>query len=194
MTASLASVALRGTVASALLLATALAGFGVAAIYGWQVWQDKRVNALIRGLAAGRDLAVPAEAPPELLHARARFLMTHARLEEGEALLEAARRSGDDALLARLYYDVGNARLRAAFLGVEDRDLDEAVPQVRVAKDAYRRSLALSPDNVDAKVNLDLAMRLVRDFPEGGQDGVEDPKSQPKNLWTELPGTPKGLP
>ena len=184
----------RGILGTALLGALALAAFAVAAVSLWQVWRDKSANALIRGLVAGRDLEIPADAPPELIHARARFLMSHVRLEEGEGLVQAMQRTGDDAALARLLYDVGNARLRAAFRGVEDQDVDEAVPHVRVAKDTYRRALALAPGNVDAKVNLDLAMRLVRDFPELGEEATEDPKSKPKNLWTELPGTPEGLP
>ncbi len=194
MSSALPAMRFRGLLGTALLGAIALIAFALAAVSLLQVWGDKSANALIRGLAAGRDLEIPAEAPPELIHARARFLMSHARLEEGEGLVQAMQRTGNEEMLARLYYDVANARLRAAFRGVEDRDIDEAAPHVRVAKDTYRRALALTPANIDAKVNLDLAMRLVRDFPEFGGEGVEDPKTKPKNLWTELPGTPKGLP
>jgi mxaK protein len=150
----------------------------------------------IQGLAAGRDLAAGEGDPPEVLRARARFLLERDRLDEAEALVAPITLTGAPGLVAAFFRDLGDARLNAAFRGMEDGDLDETVPQVRLAKEAYRRSLALRPDDFPTKVNLDLAMRLVRDFPRSDRTGAEDaePRVQPKSLWTELPGMPEGLP
>jgi mxaK protein len=65
---------------------------------------------------------------------------------------------------------------------------------VRLAKDGYRRSLALDPGLWDAKYNLDVAMRLVRDFPQIDRMSEEEPADLPVRLWSDLPGLPRGLP
>ncbi|WP_413205740.1 hypothetical protein [Rhodospirillum sp. A1_3_36] len=150
----------------------------------------------MQGLAAGRDLPAGEGDAPAVLRARARFLLERDRLDEAEALVEPITRTGAPALVAAFFRDLGDARLKAAFRGMEDGNLDESVPQVRLAKEAYRRSLALRPNDVPTKVNLDLAMRLVRDFPRSETTGADEaePRTQPKSLWTELPGMPEGLP
>jgi mxaK protein len=136
---------------------------------------------------------VPPDARRELLLARADFLLTRGMVEEAEALIDPLTRAGDPGSLAALLYNLGNGRLRRAFDAISDRKIDEASSNVRVAKEHYRRSLAIEPGAFDAKVNLDLAMRLVRDFPE--REGAEEEgQAEPKNLWTDLPGLPKGLP
>mgnify|MGYP001325796518 CR=1 FL=1 len=189
------AVPAQGTRATLLLAAITVAGLAAAAVFGWQVVEGKRANAAIRDLAAGRDRAIDVHrAPAELLLARADFLVRYERVDEAEALIDPLSRTGRPALLADLWFAVGNGRMAMAFAGVEDRDLDEAVPQVAVAKEAYRRTLALLPDAFDAKVNLDVAMRLVRDFPEHEPEVGDAPPVQPKNLWTDLPGLPRGLP
>ncbi|ODN71801.1 hypothetical protein [Methylobrevis pamukkalensis] len=177
-----------------LLVLLALAGLAAAAVAGWQVLAGKRTNAVIRDLAAGRDIAVPMDAPAELLLARGDFLVRYDRVDAAEGLIEPMTRAGRPDLLADLWYTIGHGRMLTAFEGVADQDVDAATPQVRIAKEAYRRALALEPQAYDAKVNLDLAMRLVRDFPSSEAEGSEDPEAQPKNLWTDLPGLPRGLP
>ena len=64
----------------------------------------------------------------------------------------------------------------------------------QLAKDEYRLALRLDPSNWDIKHNLDVAMRLVRDFPGYEGEAEEVPEDAPKNLWTDLPGVPRGLP
>lgn len=159
------------------------------------VVETKRVNQLLRDLAAGRDVAAEPADGPAALYARVRFLAERDKVDEAEALLPAF---GDDAApetLAAVQQVLGNARLRAAFRAGEQQRFDDAIPEVTLAKRAYRRALASTPESYDLKVNLDIAMRLVRDFPEGGEEeGVEEPDTQPKNLWSELPGVPEGLP
>ena len=66
---------------------------------------------------------------------------------------------------------------------------------MRIAKALYRKVLTLEPEAFDAKVNLDVASRLVRDFPDNPDEEGGDPEQpQPKNLWADLPALPRGLP
>ncbi|MGQ9369562.1 hypothetical protein [Azospirillum sp. ST 5-10] len=150
-------------------------------------------NRLIGGLAAGRDLATDEPVVADVRFARAHFLMLRDRLDEAQAQVDHLD-PGDRTLAAAAQYDLANARLRTAFDLLEAGRLDPAIPLVRLAKDGYRRALVLNPGFWDAKHNLDVAMRLVRDFPEIEREPEDEAQPTDKRLWTDLPGLPKGLP
>ncbi|WP_029009950.1 hypothetical protein [Azospirillum halopraeferens] len=158
------------------------------------VLRDVRDNRLIGGLAAGRDLAVGDTAVPEVRFARAHFLMQRDRLDEARAEVERISAADAAAVRAAALYDLANAGLRAALEHLEAGRIDPATALIRIAKDDYRRALALDPGFWDAKHNLDVAMRLVRDFPEVGSGEDEQRPDTAKPLWTDLPGLPRGLP
>lgn len=174
-----------------LVLAAALGGAGVS---GAQLLLAQHDNDLIRSLGQGNDLATSADDPPQLLYARLHFLLIRDRLDEAQPLLNQLVRSGDARQAAVALYAMANARLRVAFMQLEKGNIDPAIPLVRLAKEGYRRALGLDPEFWDAKYNLDIAMRLVRDFPQIEQTGEELPPELAKKLWTDLPGLPKGLP
>jgi mxaK protein len=184
----------RGSIKGAFLgVALSLAALGLAASI-WStvsVWQDNRA---ISRLSAGEDLLVASGARPQVLLARAHFLLQHGRIDEAQALVPAVKAGGSMQLLATLHYDLANARLRAAYSLLEQNRVDPAIPLVRLAKDGYRAALAINPGDWDARYNLDLAMRLVRDFPQIERSFDDPPPQIPKQLWTDLPGVPKGLP
>ncbi len=148
----------------------------------------------LRALAAGRDVAVEPDAAPPLLHARALHLLARDRIAEAEVFGVQLVRAGDPDLLAGYRFTLGNARLRRAFSFIEVARLNDAIPEVALAKTAYRAALAADPEHYDAKVNLDIAMRLVRDLPRESLEGVGDPDARPKKVWTDLPGLPRGGP
>ncbi len=176
---------------SVAVLAVALAG---AALAGWRLVVAARDNAAIRALAAGTDLPLAAGAGPAAAMARLHFLLRRDRLDEARPVLAAVVAQGSPAQAAAALYDTANARLRKAFEHLEVGQIDPAIPLVRLAKDSYRRALLIDPQFWDAKYNLDIAMRLVRDFPQLDQEGEEPPPDAAKRLWTDLPGIPKGLP
>lgn len=68
-----------------------------------------------------------------------------------EALQEfgQALKSQDPAFLARAYYNLGNVHVR-------QRNLQQAA-------EAYKRSLSLRPDDLDAKVNLEWVLEKMRE-------------------------------
>lgn len=188
-------IAGRGTAVSAFLAGLCLVAVALFGRDLIMVVETKRQNQIVRDLAANRDVPVAAEDGAEALHARFRFLADRGSIDQAEAILPLIAAVGSASTLASVHQARGNARLLKAFEAGERQRVDDAVPEVALAKDAYRRALAADPGSFDLKFNLDLAMRLVRDFPEGGEEaGEEDPDAKPKNLWSELPGVPEGLP
>lgn len=171
-----------------LVLALVVLGLGLAATL-----RAARVNAGLGALSAGRDFAVAPDDPPRLVEARAAWLLARDRIEEAEALGPIIAGFQDPAASAVYHFNRGNARMRRAFDLLDTQRLDDATPQIGLAKAAYRAALASAPDFFDAKVNLDLAMRLVRDLPKEEQEG-EETDTPPKALWTDLPGVPGGEP
>ena len=177
--------------ASAILLAASLCASG---IFATRLIIDQRANTDIVGLASGHDVTVAPDVRPELLFARLVFLTTRDRFDEAQPLVNRIATSGAPRIAAAALYDLANGRLRVAIGHLESNDIDPAVPLVRLAKEGYRRALTVDPGFWDAKYNLDVAMRLVRDFPQIETSGEEIPPDAAKRLWTDLPGIPRGLP
>jgi mxaK protein len=155
----------------------------------------QQANAAIARLRAGADVAVdPTSARAALLDARAAFLLHRDRIDEAQPLLDQAMLRADDATRVGMLYNMANARMRAAVAAIGKGDYDKAIPLVMLAKAEYRSALRLAPGNWDAKYNLDIAMRLVRDLPQAIGEDEQKPLETPEKLWTDLPGVPKGLP
>lgn len=178
-------------VAASLLLVASLCAAG---FFGVRLVLDRRANGDIAALAAGHDIPIASDARLEPLFARLVFLTTRDRFDEAQPLMNRIATSATPRLAAAAFYDLANARLRVALAHLESNEIDPAVPLVRLAKEGYRRALTLDPGFWDAKYNLDIAMRLVRDFPQIETSGEEIPPEAAKRLWTDLPGVPRGLP
>jgi mxaK protein len=163
------------------------------AVAGWSLYQRQDERRIVAELARGRNVTPPEGASAQALFARGHFMLTRDLIDEGQGFARLIADEGDPALAARFLYDLGNARLRRAIASLEASKIDPAIPEVRLAKEAYKSALAADPELWDARYNLDVAMRLVRDFPELEREG-EETKAQPKKLWTDLPGLPRGLP
>lgn len=177
--------------ALAVIAAAALAGLIVT---GVQLALRAGENRTIAALAAGRDVPVAETAPPRLLFARAHFLMVRDRFDEAQLLVDRIARADDGPIAAAALYDLANARLARAIAHLEQSQIDPAIPLVRLAKAGYRAALMRAPDLWDAKYNLDIAMRLIRDFPQIEREPPDEAQETPKRLWTDLPGLPRGLP
>ena len=152
------------------------------------------VNTQISALRAGRDTPVATDAKPELLFARIEFLARRDEIDAARVLVDALDHDGRDDLSAMSRYALANALLRKAFDLIERGDLDGAAPFVNLSKREYRRALQLAPSYWDAKFNFDVASRLVRDYPSFEQENGDELQAEPKKLWTDVPGVPKGLP
>lgn len=180
---------------TALIAGALVASTGALAALSWQTYEVSRDNRIIRSFHGGDDVAIDLKtASPEVMLARARFLIERDRWEEAQQVVDASVRLENHALRAVLLYNHANARIRDAIALVGRGDLDKAIPITRLAKDEYRLALRLDPSAWDIKYNYDVAMRVVRDFPGAEQEGEELPPDAPKRLWTDLPGTPRGAP
>ncbi|CAN1723066.1 mxaK protein [Hyphomicrobium sp. 1Nfss2.1] len=184
-----------GAIKSAALWVVLVASCAVMISAGALFASKLKTNAAIDKLRAGKNIVIdPATASPALLEARAALLLKRGRIEEAQPLLDQAPLRADDAIQVRMLYNMANARMRAAVREIEKGNFDKAIPMVSLAKSEYRSALRLDPSNWDAKYNLDVSMRLVRDLPQAVPEDEEKPLETPEKLWTDLPGTPKGLP
>lgn len=182
-------------------------------IYSARTWyQIHTDNKVIAALAQGYDIEVPVDASPEVAFSRLNFLVFRDRLDESLpwaellAQWDGTERPTADAdfpgqnamqppIAARALYNMGNGRLRHAFQMLEQSRLDKAPQSVRLAKDYYTRALRLAPQYWEARYNLDIASRLVRNLPRAQVDEEDEESPEtPKELWTQLPGLPRGLP
>ncbi len=170
-----------------LLLAGALVAGGLS-------WRAQATNRDIAALEANRDRPVTAEASAQLILARVLQLARRDATEEMEPLVVALESRDAPALLARARYALGNARLRRALDLIERSQLDPAGPLIVLARQEYRRALQARPEFWDAKFNLDVASRLIRDFPEVDRQIGDELKAEPKKIWTDIPGQPRGAP
>lgn len=151
-------------------------------------------NRTIRALKTNHDIAVATDAPAEEMLARVEFLLDHDRVDEIQPYVEALDKTGADKLRAIAHYDFANGRLRQAFDMITRGKLDAAGPYVVLARQEYRHALTLAPEDWDAKFNLDVASRLIRDFPAFERTIGDTVKVDRKKIWTDVPGMPEGLP
>ncbi|PWB83028.1 MAG: MxaK protein [Methylocystaceae bacterium] len=179
---------------SVLLIALTLASAAGAVVFSARWRSASETNASIDALRAGRDAPVALDASPELLLARVAFLAERDEIDRARSVVEALDERGADMLRAEGHYVLANALLRKAFDLIERGALDAAGPSVNLAKREYRRALQLAPHFWDAKFNFDVAARLMRDFPEFERQSGDELQADPRKLWTDAPGAPKGLP
>ena len=154
-----------------------------------------RDNDLIRQLTFGRDVVINQviSGKPELRLARAYFFKQKHRYDEALSTLSLIMNKDDLKFQAKAHYNLGNLYLEQVVQQVKAMNMNEALPLAGLAKQAYRQALALDSGDWDAKYNLEVAMRLLPEM-----DKVDIPDDEPKNqksqLWTTVPGFPRGLP
>jgi mxaK protein len=153
----------------------------------------RHANEVMRDLLARRDVAVDAGAPSEVILARINELLRRDRLDEAQVLLSSSQARIEPKVRSLALYNIANERTRQAAELVRKGDIDKATALINLAKSEYRMALRLSPDNWDTRYNFDVAMRIVRDLPQADLP-VDESKTTPKKIWTDLPGVPKGLP
>lgn len=179
----------RGLLIAALLVAS------VAALISslWTLHRLNQQNAAIAALQAGDETAAEPQSSAVAL-ARVNFLIARDRFDDAQVVVDAAKSGAAPHAMSRMLYNQANANVRRAFAAVEASKPDAAIPLIKLAKDAYREALRLEPDFWNAKHNLDVATRLMRDFPGHEQEGEEVPPDAEVKLWTDLPGVPQGAP
>jgi mxaK protein len=176
------------------VLAFLVVVFAFGAIVAAVSWSIKAThNRQIEALIHNHNIVVQPNAAPELLFARAYFLLTHDQMGGAQPFLAALDAGNDRRLRADLHYDMANALLKLAFTAIERGDFDQAGPYVVLSREDYHEALRLDPDDWDARYNFDVASRLIREYPQFIPH--DDPRRRdPTNLWTHLPIKPEGEP
>jgi mxaK protein len=153
-------------------------------------------NRLISQLLAGKDVGADelVTSAPEVRMARAIYLNQHQRYDEALATLNLLLQQPGAVAQAQTRYNLGNLYLRQAMEKAQADDVNEAMPLLGLAKQAYREALALDSEFWDAKYNLEVAMRLLPEMDRISSGDEKDDLNQKTQLWTTLPGFPRGLP
>lgn len=155
------------------------------------------INKKIELLAAGFDIPVNSTSADEFVIEKIRYAALHDKVEEARNLIETIDKKGRSykpRLRSHGHYILANAYLRIAFKYINSADLDSATPFINLSKREYKYALSLNSELWEAKYNFDIASRLVRDFPDYEKQHGDELPADPKKLWTDIPGTPKGLP
>lgn len=179
----------------ALLWGALVSSMIVFMFHAWSVYSTHKENELISQLISGKDVDVSnvIVGQPELRLARAYYFKQQHRYDEALATLSLILNKGNRQFQAKARYNLGNLYLEQAVQHAEALNMNEALPLAGLAKQAYRQALALNSQNWDAKYNLEVAMRLL---PEMDMLSIPDDsaRQQKSQLWTTVPGFPRGLP
>ncbi len=96
---------------------------------------------------------------------------------EAADLFRKASQSKDPHLAAMARYNLGNTQYSIALMQVQDgQQRDEILPLIQQAITSYRSALRLAPDDDDARANLELALRALKQMQ--GPDDQDNPSQQ----------------
>lgn len=173
-----------------------LASLLLAALQLTAVYRIHSQNQWLAELRAGQDVAIDKvmTAAPELRLARAIVLKQKQRYDEALETLGLIVDQGGNTLQVQSRYNLGNLYLTLAMAEVDAGRINQAMPLLTLAKQAYRQALKLDSGFWDAKYNLELAMKLLPEFDRISPNEPDDDAAKPSQLWTTVPGFPRGLP
>ena len=179
----------------ALIWAALATSIAAVLFHAGSVYFIHQENRLIQQLLSGHDVEVNKVmiGPPELRLARAIYFKQKHRYDEALATLSLILDKGDRPFQAKARYNLGNLYLEQAIRKAESMNINEALPLAGLAKQAYRQALQLDSRNWDAKYNLEVAMRLLPEMDKINSPD-DSPNKQKAQLWTTVPGFPRGLP
>ena len=171
------------------LLAALLVVAALAALDGWRLWGEQRLN---EAIAAGGRGGEAAGARPEL-----RFALAHAQAASGAHEAAQARygalqeEAGPLGRAAR--YNAANLLLRQALELRAAAHPGQALALIELAKEHYRELLRRDPEDWDARYNLERAQRLQPD-PDAEEETLPDNRRDAERAATTMRGHSPGLP
>lgn len=164
-------------------------------IADWVAWAGQSAAHQSRKDGDGLSDVEPSYgSSPQVRLARAIYLSNKRRYAEALDILSLVVGQGDRRLQAQSRYSLGNLYLSQAQDEVEAGRINQAMPLLTLAKQAYRQALTLDSEFWDAKYNLELAMKLLPEFDRISPNQPDDDAAKPSQLWTTVPGFPRGLP
>lgn len=170
------------------LLALCLGG---ALFEGYRLYQ---LNDLNQKIANPAELQIDENTPAALVFAKARQLDQAGEHQEAIRLYSSIQHTEDRLLRERVFHNLGTIYLRdGAKLWNERGVLEYARVNtlVELAKENYRETLRLNPDNWDARHNLEYAHRIT---PPPKERPKADWRGTKSSVFATLPGIPGGGP
>jgi Ca-activated chloride channel homolog len=142
-----------------------------------QLLRDGEVE---QALSQYQAIASPGGSRNALLYNQAVALYRKGDVDSAAKLFEEVAGSGDTKLAAPSRYNLGNCRYSQG-LELAESDPQAAIAQLSDAIQHYRGSLRSAPANNDARVNVELAAKLIDEL---NQTPDEEPE-QPNNSGSE---------
>lgn len=178
-----------------LLLLLSLAGVLFSSISLYQA------HAYNQALAAGE---VQKGDDARALFANAWLLAEQGQTDKALASYVEAAAKGGDALRKAALFNSGNLYLTQSVDILEGEGYvawDKVGPLMSLCKENYSKALLIDPEWIDAKYNLELALRLSPSFAgvktpnryNEEDDEVDEAEKRPDG-WPSIPGFPRGMP
>ncbi|MPS48348.1 hypothetical protein [Methylobacillus sp.] len=138
------------------------------------------------------------------LFANAWLQAEQGQVEKALELYVEAAAKGDDRLRKAAYFNSGNLYLTQSVEILENEGYaswDKVGPLMSLCKENYTKALLIDPEWIEAKYNLELALRLSPSFAgvktpnryNEDDDEVEEDEKRPDG-WPSIPGFPRGMP
>jgi len=129
-----------------------------------QLWQTQKLNETI----ASEELYEAVPKHEYVQFSQAFYAMEQGKNQQALNLLTHAITTEDVMLKTSAHYNRGNVNLRQAL--ALQKDDPKVIPLIELAKQDYRNALLLQPNSWDVRYNLELALTVVPEEPEG--DGL----------------------
>lgn len=151
---------------------------------GWSVGDVERGNRLFRAgkyeeaARVYQEVIAAGKAPAYVHYNLGTALLKLGRYSDAQQHLQMATRDtdGDAALRQRASYNLGNRYLEAARKG--DAAGEEKTQLLDAAVESYKQALRLDPNDMDAKWNLELALREQEKQNQSPQSGASNQRPQ----------------
>ena len=159
------------TRAAAVLILLSLVGWGIGEIErGNRYYRSGHYAEAVKEYETALKRGVDT---PELHYNLGTALLQLGREDEAEQQLQLALRARDQQVRQRAYFNTGYRSLTQGRRGGEgaNEKLDAAI-------ESYKRSLRLDPTDMDAKWNLEMALREQEKQKKNPQGGQNNPQSQ----------------
>jgi len=161
---------------------------------GWEGLKLSRASAYNRALAAIDRLVPDAQTEPELLAAKANRYAQEGQWELAVRLYAQAWPKAKGALRQRLSYNLGTLYLREAAKLWNQQGVwaySRVITLLGLAREHLREAVRLDPDDLNARYNLEYALRITPPPREREPAKWQGTKS---SVFALLPGPPSGGP
>jgi Ca-activated chloride channel family protein len=144
----------RGVHAAVIVLLLMATGFGIGDLEkGNRLYREGKYE---EAVAAYQRVVESGKASPQVHYNLGTALLALGRYDEADVQFQSALQGVDPELRERTFYNLGNRFLQD---GRAQADLQQQGALLDAAIEAYRRTLRIDPADVDAKWNLELALR-----------------------------------